>query len=171
MPNRLSVHDYAFASKTGREQLFGFLAGFKGQADIVELHLTANDPLQWDYALEYPKKSSTLQARILNVRAALEPLVSQYNTSFILEISDAFCPWNHKSFQVEMDQGSTRLTETTVSADISMPITSLALLVSGTITADSAQLFGLFEGQLGAARALTSLSSGKLPFMPKSDFF
>lgn len=170
-PNRLLVHDYAFSTPLGREQLLGFLAAFQGQADIVEIYLPANDPLSWDYAAEYPKASSTLQARIISVKGALEALSSQQTGSFVMQVHDNFCPWNTTRFHVAMSEGTISLSETSKTADLSLGIGSLALLISGSVSARSAQHFGLFEGSMQAAEALSSLAAGQIPFMPKSDFF
>lgn len=170
-PNRLMVQDYAFTSPAGRRNLLQFLAGFQGQADQLELHLPANDPLSWDYTSTFPTPSGAFQARIIDVKGALEPLISLRDISFTLEVSDSFCPWNHQRFQVSMDQGTVSVSDSQSSPDISLPIQTLSLLISGSTSAESAQQFGLFEGSLGAARALASLAAGKIPFMPRSDFF
>ncbi|MCA9836910.1 MAG: GNAT family N-acetyltransferase [Trueperaceae bacterium] len=170
-PNRLVVHDYAYASPKGRETLLAFLAGFQGQADLVDLHLAANDPLYWQYASDYPRASNQMQARIVDVKSALEPLISFQDTSFLLQVHDPFCDWNHGTFRLIMDQGNLSVEPASGQADISLSISHLALLVSGTVSAQSAQMLGLFEGSLGAAKALSSLAAGFIPFMPRSDFF
>ena len=169
-PNLLDVHDYAYSSPQGRDNLLRFWSNFEGQAEVVRLHLPSDDPLLYDSA-EFVKRQSVVQARVVDVSAALGQLSSPQEIHFTLTIEDDFCTWNNTTFAVTMEAGQVEVAPTNKRADLTLDVRTLPLLLSGTIEADAAARLGMLEGELGAARALASLAGNRVPFLIKADFF
>ena len=169
-PNLLNVHDYAYSSPQGRDNLLRFWGNFEGQAEVVRLHLPSDDPLLFDSA-EFVKRQSVVQARVVDFSVALTQLSSPQEAHFTLKVEDDFCPWNNATFEVKMNKEQVEVEPTNKSADLTLDVRTLPLLLSGTIEANAAERLGLIEGEVGAARALASLSGNRVPFLIKADFF
>jgi predicted acetyltransferase len=167
----LTVHDYAFTSPAGREALWRFIGAFYGQADLIRLHLPADDPLAFDVQRYHTNRVPVLQARITDLRAALEPLVSPTEESFALRVHDPFCGWNDGVFCVALGPSGSAVTPTKRTPELSLSIGALTQLVTGALGAAAALRAGLAEGDIRVAHALAALSAERVPFMPRSDYF
>jgi len=167
----LSVHDYAYTSPEGRARLLTFIGAFHGQAERVTLHLPADEPLLFDLQGYVTPDAPTLQARIVDVKLALEALPSTFVSTFVLRVRDDFCGWNDGTFQIEMSASGNRVTTAQASPDLTLDVRTLALLLSGGSSTHAAGRAGLLEGDMAAAGALGALSGGRRPFMPRSDYF
>ena len=166
----MNVHDYAFSSPTGRSNLFGFIGSFHGQADVIRLHLPGDEPYLLDLQSYLSKDIDSLQARIVDVKVALESLSSPVESSFSMRVKDDFCEWNNQTFQVTLGEKN-EVTVADSSPDLTLDIRALALLLSGGLTAEAAMRAGLVEGEIEVVKALTSLASEQTSFMPLSDYF
>lgn len=167
----LTVHDYAFASPAGREALFRFIGAFHGQADLISLHLPADEPLAFDIQRHHSNRVPLLQARVADLGAALGPLVSPTEASFALRVRDPFCAWNDGVFRVTLGPSGSTLAPSRETPQLSLDISTLTQLVTGALGAGAALRAGLAEGDIGVAQALTALSAERIPFMPGSDYF
>ena len=167
----LNVHDYAFLSPEGRHNLFAFLGSFHGQVDRVSLHLPNGEPHLLDWQAYVLKNDHVLQARVVDVKIALESLSSTRETSFTLRVADDFCEWNNQTFAVTLGEKNEVVLAQTSSPDLSLDVRTLALLLSGSLNATEARRAGLLEGDVEVARALASLVGERTSFMPLSDYF
>jgi len=167
----LTVHDYAFASPTGREELFRFIGAFYGQADLISLHLPADEPLALDMQRHHSNRLPILQARVADVGAALGPLVSPSEQTFALCVRDPFCSWNNGTFRVALGPSGNTLIPSRETPELSLDIGTLTRLVTGALGAAAALRTGLAEGEARVAQALAALSAGRTTFMPGSDYF
>jgi predicted acetyltransferase len=167
----LTVHDYAFASPAGREALWRFIGAFHGQADLIRLHLPADEPLAFDMQRHHSNRVPLLQARITDLGAALGPLVSPSEASFTLRVRDSFCGWNDGTFRVALGPTGSTVTPSQGTPELSLSIGTLTQLVTGALSAAAALRVGLAEGDAGVAHALTALSAERTTFMPSSDYF
>ncbi len=170
--NMLSIKDYAYSSALGRENLLAFWGAFYGQADMIKLVMSKDDPLFADLQPEYTKPYSVLQARVVDVALALEQLACSSEASFSLKVQDAFCEWNNTSFQVEMSEGKTQVTTlSTTNVDLSLSINTLSGLLSNNLSISAGFQHGLLKGSEHAATELLGLSAGLTSFMSPADFF
>lgn len=170
--NILSIKDYAYSSASGRKNLLAFWGAFYGQADMINVVMSKDDPLFADLQPEYTKPYSVLQARVVDVTLALEQLLCSSEASFSLNVQDDFCEWNNKSFQVEMFEGKIKVTElSTTNADLSLSINTLSGLLSNNLSIPAGFQHGLLEGSESAAEALLGLSANLTSFMSPADFF
>ena len=167
----LEVHDYAYSSPAGRRDLFAFLGSFYGQVDVISLHLPSDEPRLLDWQAYVRKNTHALQARVVDVTLALEALPCPFETSFVLRVEDDFCDWNSQVFQVTLGEKNKVAQGQSTSPDLSLDIRALALLLSGSLSAEVARRAGMLEGDVEAASALTSLAGGRTSFMPLSDYF
>jgi len=167
----LVVHDYAFASPTGRERLWRFVGAFHGQADLISLHLPADEPLGFDLHRYHTNGLPALQARITDVQVALGLPVGSAEKTFCLRVHDPFCPWNDGVFRVALGPDGSAVTRTSETPDLSVQIGTLSQLVTGALSSAAAVRAGLAEGDAAVAEALASLSAGRATFMPSSDYF
>jgi len=166
----LVVHDYAFSSPAGREQLWRFIGSFYGQADLISLHLPSDEPLGFDLHRHHTNALPILQARITNLQAALGPLKSAEKT-FELHVYDPFCNPNDGVFHVALAPTGSTVTRSSGTPDLSLQIGTLSQLVAGALSPAGAARAGLLEGDVEVAEALASLSARRVTFMPSSDYF
>lgn len=167
----LHVHDYAFVSPAGREELFAFWGSFHGQVNRVEVRLPTDDPLLWEVTGWLTPDTHPLQARIVDVTAALTGVPSDAQGTFTVRVHDAFCAWNDATFRIESSRGGCTVSPTNQRADTSLDIRALALLLSGAASAEGVKRMGGAEGELEALRALEAFSEGHTPFMAPADYF
>ena len=167
----LVVHDYAFSSPAGREELFRFLGAFYGQVELISLHLPTDEPLAFDMQRHHTNRVPVLQARITDLAAALGPLLSPSEAAFTLRARDPFCAWNDGVFDVALGPCGSDVTPSQGTPELSLGIGALTQLVTGALGAAAALRAGLAEGDAEVAEALTALGAGRTTFMPSSDYF
>ena len=168
-PNRLTVKDYAYRTPAGRERLLRFWGSFQGQAEVVALHVPGDEPLLFDYARYIKHPDTVLQARIVDVKLALEALPGGDNASFTLSVTDDI--YDRQSYTVVTEDGRVSVTAFSGEPDLTLDAKTLALLLSGGLSAEAAFRYGRLEGDLSAAQALSSLAGKRLPFMAQADYF
>lgn len=167
----LTVEDYAYAKAASRTELFSFIGSLHGQADIVRIHLPADDPLALDHRQRHSRSRWPLQARVVDVAFALAPLASERNAVFAMKVRDELCEWNDGTFRVEIGQDGTKVSAASGKPDVELPIQTLPLLLSGLLTPQSALDQGQASGSREPLDALASLGGGRTLFMPLSDAF
>ena len=167
----LHVHDYAFSSPNGRRDLFTFLGSFHGQADVIDLHLPSSEPHLLDLQAYVYKNTHALQARVVDVKLALEALASPTRMVFTMRVEDDFCDWNNQTFEVTLGEKNEVARAQSATPDLTLDIRTLPLLLSNSANAQTAWRAGLLEGDLEAAEALTALGGEQVAFMPLSDYF
>lgn len=166
----LTVHDYAYRSPAGYDALWRFIGSFHGQVRWVRVQLADDDPLLLELQPYGTGALPPLQARLVDVPRALAAFSSPHSTRFVLRVEDAFCPWNARTFGVELGP-EVALTPTAALPDLTLDVATLAQLVSGALSASAAARTGAVRGDLRAARALAALAGEHRPFMPVADFF
>lgn len=167
----LTVHDYAFTTPAGRERVFGFVGSFYGQVERVSLHLPNDEPLAFDLQRYHTNELPALQARIVDLAAALGPLTSDAEATLNVRVEDTFCPWNSGTFRLELGPNGTRVNPTGAEAETTLDVATLTRLVTGALTPAAALCAGLASGDTRALEILAALSRDTIPFMPSSDYF
>lgn len=167
----LTVHDYAFASPAGRARLWRFIGAFYGQVGRISLHLPNDEPLGFDLQRHHTNRLPALQARVVDLQAALKPLVSEDEKKFTLRVSDPFCGWNDGVFEVSLGPTGSAVTRSQRAPELSLDIGTLTQLLSGALSPEAARRAGSLEGEIAAGRALAALGGARVSFMPGSDYF
>jgi predicted acetyltransferase len=167
----LTVHDYAFRTPAGRERVFRFIGSFYGQADRISLHLPSDEPLALDVQNYHTNELPILQARIVDLGAALNPLESTVESTFTVRIRDDFCSWNDGVFKLTLTPSGTRVSHSDAQPEATLSVATLTQLVVGALSPTAALRAGLAEGHLQPIQTLAALGQGRIPFMPSSDYF
>ncbi len=167
----LDVHDYAYTSATGRTALRRFWGSFYGQATQVRLRLPEDEPWLFDFAEFVRPSQHVLQARVVDVRAALSAFASPAAAGFVLGVRDDFCDWNDSVFAVDTDGATLGVYESNNTPDVSLDVRTLALLLTGSLSVTAAFQAGLIEGEVKHAETLAALSGGRPPFVSYGDYF
>lgn len=167
-----TVEDYAFASPDGRRDLLGLLGSLQGQVELVRIHLPDVDPLVLDFGRRFVKPGkSVLQARVVDIEAALAPLVSKTERRLTVSVVDELCPWNHGTFLLTVGTDGSSLERVDAQPDVEIPIQTLPLLLAGVLSADAALAQGQARGRADDIEAFSLLGGGLAPFLPLSDSF
>jgi predicted acetyltransferase len=168
----LTVEDYAYTSGAGRRNLLAFLGAMHGQAAVVRIHLPDDDPLALDQRTRNARpRRWPLQARLVDLGAALSAMTAAVTQSVRLAVRDELCPWNDGTFDVVVGPKGTSVERSRGVPDGRLPIQTLPLLLVGALTAESALATGIAEGHAGKLAVLAGLGAGRTPFMPLSDGF
>jgi predicted acetyltransferase len=168
----LVVEDFAYATVTGREQLFAFIGSMHGQAASVRMFLPDDDPITLDHRTRHLQlRGWPMQARVVDLAAALAPLCGPVGASFRIRVRDEQCRWNDGTFQVRFGERGTTVEPAAGPPDAELPIQTLPLLVCGAVGAEAALAQGQASGDARVLAALAALGRGRTPFMPRSDAF
>jgi len=83
-----------------------------------------------------------MMGRIVDVEKGLTGRRYDHEGKLTFKIIDDFCPWNEGCWQLETSTAESRIQSTKKSPDLVMPVSTLAMLVFGQISASQAALMG-----------------------------
>ena len=166
----VDVVDYGYDSPTGRQELFNLLGQFHGQSQLIEILLPDDDPLTMDWCTFATKHPNSLQARVVDVIAALEMTRPEREVAFTLQVKDTFCDWNDGIFALDASAAGSSAKETTIAPDISLDVGTLARILSGSLDVRVAARVGLLAGKEDAIKALGALATHPC-HLPTADYF
>ncbi|MFJ4428826.1 GNAT family N-acetyltransferase [Streptomyces bobili] len=110
----------------------------------------------------------SLHVRLVDVRAALEARTYQAPVDVIINVDDAFCPWNAGRWRLNGDSKGASCSRTTAQPDLSMSVNELAAVylggVSLTSLAAAGQVRELRQGAL--SEAAVSFGTTAVPWLP-----
>jgi predicted acetyltransferase len=86
-----------------------------------------------------------LLGRIVDIERALPKRTYNSEGTLTFEIQDDLCPWNNGRWQLETAGNQNRIRETTDNPDVTMPISTLAMLLFGQISATEAARMGRLD--------------------------
>ncbi|HEX7002906.1 MAG TPA: GNAT family N-acetyltransferase [Trueperaceae bacterium] len=167
----LTVEDYAYRAPRGRSDLLAFIGSMQGQVDAVRLSLPADDPLALDHRTRHSRSRWPMQARIVDLSAALGPLASDREESFTLRLHDASCPWNEGTFSVRTGPDGTAIEAKAGAPDVELRVETLPLLLTGLMPPRAALQHGAATGSVEALDAIAALGGRRAPFMARADAF
>ena len=166
------VEDYAYDGAEARAHLFGLIGSLHGQADTVRITLPSDDPIALDHQPRHVRSRRwPMQARIVDLQAALTSLTSESAHSFTMRVIDEQCVWNHGTFSVSSGPNGSEVSRGDGPADVTLPVQTLPLLLGGLLSPAAALGQGLAEGGTAALASLAGLGGCRTPFMPRSDAF
>jgi predicted acetyltransferase len=169
----LEVLDLAWRDAASRRDVLALLKTWQGQVGRVKLELPATDPFSQQTRARFSLPRAVVQARIVNVTAALSGLPRTASTPggrFTFAVRDALAPWNNGTWTLDLTGESTDLMPSTHLPDAHLPVRSLAALLSGTPPV-SLLSSGDAEGDPRVLAALASLHADHPPFLPSADSF
>ncbi|WP_203615354.1 GNAT family N-acetyltransferase [Streptomyces sp. SID13726] len=110
----------------------------------------------------------SLHVRLVDVGAALEARTYQAPVDVVLEVEDAFCPWNSGRWRLSGDAKGATCSRTTDSADLALSVRELGAAYLGGVSLASLAGAGLVrESRQGAlAEASVAFGSPVPPWLP-----
>ena len=148
-PNQqLTIREFAWLTNTAHQAIWQYLAGL----DLIG-NITRPD-VPPDYLLLHlllepraPSIISTngLMARLVDVSRALAQRNYPVEGRLTFEVRDEFCPWNEGCWEMETSGGETSVRKTGGSPQLVMPVSTLALLTFGRISATEAARMKLLD--------------------------
>jgi predicted acetyltransferase len=154
MGQRISVMDLVWLTPSAYQAIWGLLSRMDLVSRIDWLRAPPDDPLP-HLLLEPRKLNATsadgLLARIVDVERALPQRRYTGEAELTFSLLDSVCPWNQGPWKLSVSPHGNRIVRTTEEAQLKMPVSTLAMLFFGQITATQAAAMGrLDEGVPGS---------------------
>ncbi|MDI9884239.1 GNAT family N-acetyltransferase [Streptomyces sp. HNM0645] len=110
----------------------------------------------------------SLHARLVDVGAALEARTYRTPVDVVLEVEDAFCPWNEGRWRLSGDAKGASCERTAGPADLSLDVRELGAAYLGGVTLSSLAGAGRVRELRGGAlaEASTAFTSDVAPWLP-----
>ncbi|MFE3852852.1 GNAT family N-acetyltransferase [Streptomyces griseorubiginosus] len=127
----------------------------------------------WQYLVSDIRRCSvlvrdSLHVRLVDVGAALQARTYQAPVDVVLEVEDAFCPWNAGRWRLSGDTKGASCERTTDSADLSLSVRELGAAYLGGVSLASLAGAGLVRELRQGALAEASVGFGSVvaPWLP-----
>ncbi|MFF7761712.1 GNAT family N-acetyltransferase [Streptomyces griseorubiginosus] len=127
----------------------------------------------WQYLVSDIRRCSplvrdALHVRLVDVGAALEARTYQTPVDVVLEVEDAFCPWNAGRWRLSGDAKGASCTRTTDPADLALSVRELGAAYLGGVSLASLAGAGLVRELRQGSLAETSVGFGSVvaPWLP-----
>jgi predicted acetyltransferase len=166
----IKVEELAALSRTAYAAMWRFLAGVD-LAFWIDYEGAVDEPLP--YMLTDPRSVRStvvdrLWVRLVDVQRALAARRYTTPVDLVLDVQDAFCPWNTGRYRLQADGDSASCERTTAPADLQLTSTELGAVYLGGTTLVSLAAAGLVrELRPGAlSQASAAFRSGRAPFYP-----
>ncbi len=151
-PNRWSqniqISDIAWNSPSAFRAIWEYFSRMDVIIDVTCLHVPVDDPLP--HLLLEPRKLNTtsrdgLLARIVDIPNALDKRGYNETGTLVFKVYDDFCPWNNGTWKLEASPDGSRVSSTSESPQLEMPLSTLTLLFFGQISATEAWQMGRLD--------------------------
>ena len=168
--NALRVVELATASRQAYAALWVFLAGID-LVSWIEYEGAVDEPLA--HLLTDPRAARStpvdrLWVRLIDVDRALAARRYAGTLDLVLDVEDAFCPWNTGRYRLEADQDAAACVRTRAPADLRLTAAELGAAFLGGTTLASLAGAGLVEELRAGAlsRATAAFRADREPFCP-----
>ncbi|MCJ7604602.1 MAG: GNAT family N-acetyltransferase [Dehalococcoidales bacterium] len=149
MGQALSINDMAWLAPSAYHAIWTYLSRFDLVNQISFWRAPPDDPLP--HSLLEPKRlevtvpSNGLLARLINVGKALplRPYAAEGRLTF--DIVDDLCQWNRGTWQLEASGTGSAVSRANGNPQVTMPVSTLAMLIFGRITATQAARMGRMD--------------------------
>jgi len=137
----LNIREMAWLTPQAYRAIWDYFANMDLVEDISWGRVPPDDPLP--HLLLEPRKLNTvssdgLMARLVDVRRALPLRPYAEEAALTFEIIDDFCPWNGGKWRLDMSPTGASVKQTDESPQLTMPVSTLAMLMFGQISASEA---------------------------------
>ena len=144
----LTIRDVAWLSPSAYQAVWDLYANMDLSNEIVWGRVPPDDPLP--HLLLEPRRLHTTSAdgllgRIVDVDRALVQRPYPEESILTFDIIDELCPWNNGCWKLEISAEGSIIGQTNESPQLRMPISTLAMLVFGQITATEAARMSRLE--------------------------
>ncbi len=154
----MNIAEMAWLTPTAYQGIWSYLGRFDLVNQISARKMPPDDPLM--HLLLEPKRlevtvpSVGLLARIVDLEKALplRPYAAEGTLSF--EVRDELCPWNNGCWEMETGTEGASVRRSNKGTQVTMPVSTLAMLVFGRISASEAARMGRLDTRDAKALAL-----------------
>ena len=138
---RLTIRDLVWTTPSAYRAIWSHFASMDLVSNIVWSWVPGDDPLP--HLLLEPRTLHTtsrdgIMARIIDVEQAMPKRGYQDEGTLIFEIIDDLCPWNQGRWKLETSLSGASISRTGAEPQVTMPISTLAMLVFGRVSATEA---------------------------------
>jgi predicted acetyltransferase len=145
---RINVADIAYLSPSAYQAIWSCLANLDIAVRVDWNKVPEDDPLP--HLLQEPRKLNTtsvdgLLARIVDVERAMLQRGYAADGEMSFEVIDELCPWNNACWQLAIRNGEVEIERRRRKFQLRMPVSTLALLYFGQLSATQAALMGRLE--------------------------
>ena len=155
------IEDLISTTDAGYAGTWRYLLDIDLMQQAVSTRRPVDEPLAWmlaDRGAAQSRASEGMWLRLVDVPVALAARAYGGAGSLVLEVEDAFCPWNTGRYRLSAETGGASCESTTEPADLALDAASLAALYLGgvrpSVLARAQRLWELTTGALGTADAL-----------------
>jgi len=146
--NRLAIRDLVWLSASAYRAIWNHFAPMDQIASIVWGRVPPDDPLP--HLLLEPRMLHTtsrdgLLGRIVDVDRALPRRRYSQEATLIFEVTDDLCPWNNGRWKLETSPEGSFIARTGEEPQLVIPISTLAMLAFGQLSASEAARMGRLE--------------------------
>ena len=146
--HRIHIRDLVWLTSSAYDAIWDYLSKMKLADHISWDRVPPDDPLP--HLLLEPRMLNLtamdgLLGRIVDIERALTKRTYNSEGTLTFEIQDDLCPWNNGRWQLETAGNQSRIRETTDNPDVTMPISTLAMLLFGQISATEAARMGRLD--------------------------
>ena len=141
MGQNLVIRDLAWLKPQAYRAIWDCFANMDLVQTISWGRIPVDDPLP--HLLLEPRKLNTvngdgLLARLIDITRALPTRPYKEEAKLVFEIVDGFCPWNAGKWKLEVAPTGANVKQTGENPQLTMPISTLAMLMFGQISATEA---------------------------------
>ncbi len=141
LSQRLTIRDLVWLTTSAYRAVWNYFACMDLVTNIVWERVSSDDPLP--HLLLEPRmlhitSQDGILGRIVDVELALPKRRYHEEGTLTFEILDDLCPWNHGRWKLETSVVESSISRTSEEPQLVMPISTLAMLVFGQISATEA---------------------------------
>ena len=145
---RLIIRDFVWLTFSAYQAIWNYFANMDLVSNIVWRYVPGDDPLP-HLVLEPRRLNITsldgMLGRIIDVEKALPGRLYDEEGILTFEIIDDFCPWNQGRWKLKASPDGSSVTRTDDEPQLVMPVSTLALLAFGQISATEAARMGRID--------------------------
>lgn len=155
MGHLVNITDLAWLTTSAYRAIWQYFANMDLANDIVWGRVPPDDPLP--HLMLEPRSLNVtsgdgILGRIVDVERALPLRKYSDKGNLTFEIVDDFCTWNQGKWEVDITKGGTEVRRSNKTPQLTMPVSTLAMLFFGQISASEAARMGRLD--LGNSKAL-----------------
>jgi len=153
----LFIRDLIWNSPSAYRAIWDYFSRMDLAEHITWQRAPADDPLP--HLLVEPRMLNIssyagLMGRIIDIEKAIPGRHYEAEGDLTFEIIDELCPWNRGSWKLETSVEESRIRRTEANPQVVMPVSTLALLMFGQISATEAARMGRLEARQPGALPL-----------------
>ncbi len=145
---RLTIRDLVWLTPAAYRATWNYIAKMDLVGSVVWRNIPADDPLP--HLLLEPRmlrktSGDGLLARIVDVEKALPQRRYDEEGTLTFEVKDELCPWNQGRWKLEASVDGSSVSSTKEVPQVTMPVSTLAMLMFGQLSASEAARMGRLD--------------------------